>query len=104
MIAYFILMLIMAAIFAVLGILLYKGKTNLIHDYHQTRIAEEDKANYGKEFSVGIFVIAAGMLLSGIAAILNAFNKIAIVMLIAGIVIGVIIICKVQRKYNGGMF
>ena len=103
MIVYFIFMLIMAVVFAVLGILLYKGKTNLIHDYHQTRIAEEDKANYGKEFSVGIFVIAAGMLLSGIAALLGTI-KVATGSLAAGLVIGIVIIGKVQKKYNGGIF
>ena len=103
MIGYFIIMLVLATVFAVLGAMIYKGRTNLIHDYHQTRIAEEDKANYGKEFSAGLFAIAAGMLLSGIAELLNA-SKISVVILIAGIVIGIVINGKVQKKYNGGMF
>lgn len=103
MIGYFIIMLVLATVFAVLGAMIYKGKTNLIHDYHQTKIAEEDKEAYGKAFSNGIFTIAAGMLLSGIAELLNA-SKISVVILIAGIVIGIVIISKVQKKYNGGMF
>ena len=103
MIAYLVFMLILAAIFTVLGIMLYKGNTNLIHDYHQTKVAEEDKEKYGKEFSVGIFVIAAGMLVSGIAGLFG-LPKAAGAILFVGIIAGIIVIAKVQKKYNGGMF
>ncbi len=34
MLLYSIIMFLVAALFTVLGIAIYKGKTDLIHDYH----------------------------------------------------------------------
>ena len=36
MLLYSIIMFLVATLFTVLGIAIYKGKTDLIHDYHQT--------------------------------------------------------------------
>lgn len=50
MIIFSIVMLLTSAIFIPVGIMIYRGNTNLIHDYHQTKVT--DKANYGKETAV----------------------------------------------------
>ena len=57
-------MFLVAALFMVLGIAIYKGKTNLIHDYHQKKV--KDKSAYGKAFGKAMLLIATVMLLSGI--------------------------------------
>ena len=44
MLLYSIIMFLVAAIFTVLSIAIYRGKTDLIHDYHQTKVT--DKAAY----------------------------------------------------------
>jgi len=80
---------------------IYKGKTNLIHSYHQTKVA--DKSAYGK----ALFVVAMAPLLSGIIGLLGSSDMIAIIavtVLIIGIVIGIGFIVAVQMKYNKGIF
>lgn len=42
MIAYAVLMWAIAALFLLLGLLIYHGKTGLIHEYHRERVRSED--------------------------------------------------------------
>ncbi len=103
MLLYAIIMLLAAGLFAGLGVAVYRGRTDLIHSYHQTQV--KDKAAYGKAFGKTLFVFAAAMLLSGVIALLDttaAGNAVAV--LLCGLVIGTVYIVAVQRKYNGGVF
>ena len=102
MLVYSIIMFLVAALFAVLGISIYKGKTNLIHDYHQTKVT--DKSAYGKSFGKAMLVIATVMLLSGITGLFESLTIRAVAILIIGLVIGIGCIVAVQRKYNKGVF
>ena len=103
MIIYAILMLVTALTFGVVATLIYKGKTDLIHDYHQTKVT--DKAGYGKAFGKAIAVIAASMALSGAASLFGESTMwIAVAVLAIGLIIGLIAILRVQKKYNGGVF
>ena len=99
---YSVIMFIVSALFTVLGIAIYKGKTDLIHDYHQTNVT--DKSAYGKAFGKAMLVIATVMLLSGIAGLFENSDILAVVILIIGLVIGTGCIVAVQRKYNKGVF
>ena len=102
MLLYSIIMFLVATLFTVLGIAIYRGKTDLIHDYHQTRVT--DKSAYGKAFGKAMLVIAAVMLLSGIIGMFENLVILAVVILIIGLVIGMGCIIAVQRKYNNGLF
>lgn len=102
MLVYAIIMFLVAAAFAAMGIAIYRGKTDLIHDYHQTKVT--DKAAYGKAFGKTMFVIAMALLLSGIIGLFDNFAVLAVVVLIIGLVIGIGCIVAVQRKYNKGVF
>lgn len=108
MVAYSILMFALAALFLTIGILIYRGYTNLIHDYHQTRIKASDKKAYGKSFAKAMFFIVLTLIISGIAALFgetnSGFMTAAIVILFVGLIISFIVIGKVQKKYNGGIF
>ena len=102
MLLYSVIMFLAAALFTVLGIAIYKGKTDLIHDYHQTKV--KDKSAYGKAFGKAMLVIATVMLLSGLMGLFENFGLLAVVILIIGLVIGIGCIVAVQRKYNKGVF
>lgn len=105
MILYSCIVLPVSIIFFILSILIYKGKTELIHDYHQTNV--EDKAAYGKGFGKALSVIAAGIFLSGIVGLFGddtVVALLAVVVLFAGLFAGLWCIYKVQKKYNSGIF
>ena len=102
MLVYSIIMFLVAMVFVGMGIAIYRGKTDLIHDYHQTKVT--DKASYGKAFGKAMFVIAIALLLSGIIGLFDNFVILAVVVLIIGLVIGIGCIVAVQKKYNKGVF
>ena len=102
MLVYSIIMFLVSALFTVLGIAIYKGKTDLIHDYHQTKVT--DKSAYGKAFGKAMLLIAAVMLLSGIIGLFENLVMLAVGMLMIGLVIGIGCIVAVQKKYNKGVF
>ncbi len=101
MLAYSVIMFLTTVLLMLLSIAIYKGKTNLIHSYHQTKVA--DKSAYGK----ASFIVAMAPLLSGTIGLLGSSDMIAIIavaVLIIGIVIGIGFIVAVQMKYNKGIF
>ncbi|MBQ8268294.1 MAG: DUF3784 domain-containing protein [Clostridia bacterium] len=95
-------MFLVAVLFTVLGIAIYKGKTDLIHDYHQTKVT--NKSAYGKAFGKAMLVIATVMLLSGIIGLFKNLLMLAVAILIIGLVVGIGCIVAVQKKYNKGVF
>ena len=102
MLVYSIIMFLVAVLFTVLGIAIYKGKTDLIHDYHQTKVT--DKSAYGKAFGKAMFLIATVMLISGIIGLFEKLLILAVAILIIGFVLGIGCIVAVQKKYNKGVF
>ena len=102
MFVYSIIMFSAAVIFVGMSIAIYRGKTDLIHDYHQTKVT--DKSAYGKAFGKAMFVIAAALLLSGIIGLFDNFAMIAVAVLITGLAVGIGCIVAVQIKYNKGVF
>ena len=102
MLAYSIIMFLVAMIFMGMGIAIYRGKTDLIHDYHQTKVT--NKSAYGKAFGKAMLVIATVMLLSGIIGLFKNLLMLAVAILIIGLVVGIGCIVAVQKKYNKGVF
>ena len=99
---YSIIMFITSAIFLGLSNAIYRGRTDLIHDYHQTKVT--DRAAYGKAFGKALLVIAGTMLLSGIIGLAESFAALATAVLVIGLCIGIVCIVAVQKKYNKGVF
>jgi len=100
---YSLILFLTALLFLGLSIAIYKGKTDLIHSYHQTRVS--DRAAYGKAFGKALAVFAAAMLASGLIALGgDALALPAVLVLVVGMAIGFGCIIAVQKKYNGGMF
>ena len=101
MLLYSIILFLTGALVAGLGLAIYRGKTDLIHSYHQTKVA--DPAAYGKAFGKAMFVIAAAMVLSGLVGLMDQ-SMAAVAVLMVGLVIGIGCIIAVQHKYNNGIF
>ena len=105
MLLYSIIMFAVAVLFAVLSLLIYRGKTSLIHDYHQTRV--EDKVGYGKALGKALSPFAISPLASGVIALFaraELLMTVALLVLILGMVVGIALIVRVQVKYNKGVF
>ena len=105
MVLYSIIMFLAAVPMMKISIAIYQGKTDLIHDYHQTKVT--DKAAYGKAFGKAMLVVSASLLLSGIIGLLGASEvmaMIAVAVLFAGLFVGIACIVAVQKKYNKGIF
>ena len=105
MLLYSIIMFLAAVPMIKISIAIYKGKTDLIHDYHQTKVT--DKAAYGKAFGKAMFVVSAALLLSGIIGLFgisDTMAMIAVAVLFIGLFIGITWIVAVQIKYNKGVF
>ena len=100
-----IIMFLAAVPMIKISIAIYQGKTDLIHDYHQTKVT--DKAAYGKAFGKAMFVVSAALLLSGIIGLFGVsevISMIAVAVLFVGLFIGIALIISVQIKYNKGLF
>ena len=102
MLLYAIIMFFAGALVAGLGLAIYRGKTDLIHSYHQTKVT--DPAAYGKAFGKAMFVIAAAMVLSGLIGLVDRTSLLVVTVLMVGLAIGIGCIIAVQRKYNQGIF
>ena len=105
MVLYSIIMFVAAVSMAGVSVAIYRGKTDLIHDYHQNRVT--DKAAYGKAFGKAMLVISIALLLSGVIGLLDdseIMAMLALVVLFLGLMIGIICIIIVQKKYNKGIF
>ena len=103
MIIYSIILIIVAIVLAVIAIRINKGQTDLIINYHQSRVKPEEKLRYARDFSKGIFCLSGTMLIAGITVL---FTKVLIadIILVAGIIISVVILVRVQNRYNKGVF
>ena len=105
MVLYSVIMLLVGIPFVGMSIAIYKGKTNLIHDYHQTKVT--DKSAYGKAFGKAMFVISMSLMLSGIISLFGDSETIAMIavsVLFIGLFVGIACIIAVQKKYNKGIF
>ena len=101
MVLYSIILLTVSVLFFFLGMSIYRGNTDLIHDYHQTRV--KDKAAYGKAFGKAMFIMAASMAASGLLALVTD-SFLPVLVLFLGLAAGIIQIILVQKKYNNGVF
>ena len=103
MILYAIIMFAAAALFFAVGASIRRGNTRLIHDYHQKNVKEAERPAYGRAFSAGMFILDAGLCLSGVAALFGAMGA-ALAALFIGIAVSIGLLIGVQKKYNGGLF
>ena len=105
MILYSIIMFLTAIPMGAVSLAIYRGKTDLIHDYHQTKVT--DPSAYGKAFGKAMFVVTMALFLSGVAGLFGDSEttaRIAVAVLFVGLTLGIACIIAVQKKYNNGIF
>ena len=105
MIVYTVIMFGCAALFAVFAILIIKGNTTLINCYREDRV--KDKSTYCKKIGQSLLIMAAAMLISGIISLFSAAETVILIalgVLIAGVLVGIVRLFHVQKKYGGGIF
>ena len=100
-----ILYFAIAVLFIVVGILIFRGNTGLIHDYHRKSVKDFD--GYGKSMGKGVIGMGVPFLLGAIVSLCLNSDKgtiVGIVIVLSGFALSFIYILKVQKKYNGGLF
>ena len=102
MLLYSIILFLAGALVTGQGLAIYRGKTDLIHSYHQTKVT--DPAAYGKAFGKAMFVIAAAMVLSGLVGLVDRTSLLAVAVLTVGLAVGIGCIIAIQHRYNRGIF
>lgn len=103
MIAYSIIMFVVAALFLVLGVAVYRGNTKLIHDYHQANVKATEREEYGRAFAMGMFALCVTLLASGILALLDR-GSVSLLVFFSGLIVSIAVFVRAQKKYNGGIF
>ena len=105
MIIYSVIMFAVATLLAVFAILIAKGNASLINCYREERV--KDKPTYCKKIGQSLFIMAATMLISGIISLLSDTETVILIalgVLIAGVLVGMVRLFHVQKKYGGGIF
>ena len=106
----FITAFVVGIVLVVIGFINRTGNISLMHSYHRKRVKEEDKIPFGKLVGLGTIIIgvavAISAVLSGVAFYTEngIFDIISMVLIGAGLVVGIIIIICALIKYNKGIF
>lgn len=99
-----ILMLMLGSLFVFLGWRIWKKEqVTLIHDYHYTKVSEEDKKPYTEKMGKAMLFMGIGMYLTGI---INFISRTGYGWFVFGIcfISGLVIMVFAQIKYNHGIF
>ena len=102
MILGFIIELAVGAICIVMGVLLWKKqKVSILHDYHYKHVKKEDLPAYTRQMGIGLIIIGTGIIITGLLNLANA--SLWWIPLLAGFLLGIMILYKAQKKYNGSV-
>ncbi len=107
MIIYSLIMAATGIAFLVIGIAVRHGRADLIHDYHQRNIDPSLMGSYCRELSVGLLGICVSCFASGAISLLGKTRSMMLLSvgaLFAGFAVSIVILLKVQKKYNNGLF
>ena len=86
----------------VLGLLLWRKRMiSLLHDYHYRNVKQEDIPAYTREMGIGIIIIGAGIILTGVLNMM--YSSLWWIPLAAGFILGLMILFRAQMKYNGSV-
>ena len=94
----------------VLGISNTKGNISSLHEYHRSRVSEEDRVPFGKQVGLGTIIVGIGIIVFSVLSTLtlctenDIFILLGTVLLIGAIIIGIVISFRAMKKYNKGIF
>ena len=88
----------------VLGLILWKKqKISMVHDYQHENVKTEDIPAYTRLIGIGLIIIGVGIGLMGVANLVDQIG-LGFIAMGLGFVIGILIMHKAQKKYNGSWF
>ena len=95
--------LLIGLVLVVLGTINIRGNISSIHWYNRRKVTESDAPKYGKCVGVGTLIVGVSLILS---ALLEVVFKTAVFdyIVLAGCVVGLVVIIYGQFKYNKGIF
>ena len=97
-----IIELAVGAICTVLGVLLWKKQmVSFLHDYHYKHVKKEDIHAYTRQMGIGLIIIGAGIIITGLFNLVD--SSLWWIPLLAGFVLGFVVITMAQKKYNGSV-
>lgn len=106
----FIVSFIVGVICIVIGISNIRGNISSLHSYHRKRVSEEDIIPFGKRVGCGTIIIGVAVDIFSILSAITQYteNQVFIVagmvIMFAGIAVGIGITFQAMIKYNKGIF
>ena len=95
---------------SVLGVINMTGNISTLHEYHRSRVTEENVKPFGRLVGLGTLIIGVSVIVFGVLfAIHEAVGGAALVivgtaLLAVGIIAGMTVSFLAMKKYNGGIF
>ena len=100
----FIVCMLVGLLCVVLGLLLWKKQMiTLVHEYHYKNVQKSDMPAYTRLVGIGLLLIGVGTCLTGIINLMFHTGA-GWIAFGAGFVLGIGLMNKAQRKYNGSWF
>jgi len=94
---------IVGALLLAAGIAVYKGKTAIIQNYHRKNVT--DNKNYGIAMGKAISAMGLSAFVTATLSFLgDAFLMVGTVLFLVVMVVMMVIVYFIQKKYNGSMF
>ena len=94
--------LVVGAVCIVPGLLLWrKHQLSILHEYHYKNVKEEDIPAYTRMIGAGLIIMGIGIIITGVLEIM--YSSFWWIPLIAGLVLGAIVMFAAQKKYNGSV-
>ncbi len=100
MIVYACILFGVAVLLLVIGMLIFRGNTGLIHAYHQTHVT--DKTGYAKAMGRAVMCVGIPPAAAGIAGLFSVGIASTLILLV-GLLMAIVPLVRVQKKYNGGL-
>ena len=105
-----LLPVIIGIVIIILGVMNMKGNISTLHRYHRQRVGEEDRIPFGKKVGLGTIIVGCAVI--GKACFQYAAEKrtdpametVGTIVLIAGFLVGLVLIIHAMIKYNKGLF
>lgn len=99
-----IVLLTVGGLFLVLGLLLWKKqRIGLIHAYHTRNVRPEDVPAYTRQMGFGMLSIGAGCVLTGLLVFLFEIMP-GWIAFPLGFAVGLALMLRAQKRFNGGCF
>ena len=94
--------MLIGAILIVLGILNMKGNISSLHRYHRHRVSEENRLPFARMVGLGTILCGLAIAVGGVLMLVSMVISSAV--MLAGVVVGLVLIIVAMFKYNGGIF